>query len=65
MRDIGFTGGRLDRADPLRHDEAGFAAALADPAARRLVLQGYEPEMVDGRLGWTGIDPEDGPDDHV
>ena len=65
MRDIGFTGGRLDRADPLRHDEAGFAAALADPAARRLVLHGYEPEMVDGRLGWTGIDPEDGPDDHV
>jgi len=62
---LGFTGGRLDRADPLRHDVAGFAAALADPAARRLVLDGYEPVMADGRLGWTAIDPGDAAEDHV
>lgn len=65
MSILGFTGGPLDRADPLRHDEAGFAAALADPAARRLVLDGYEPAMADGRLGWTAIDSGDAAEDHV
>ncbi|GAA3251482.1 hypothetical protein GCM10020258_07300 [Sphingomonas yabuuchiae] len=56
MTTLGFTGGRLDRADPLRHDPAGFAAALADPAARLLVLDDYQPVMDGGRLGWTAID---------
>jgi NAD+ diphosphatase len=65
VSDIGFTGGRLDRADPLRHDDAGFTAALADPAARRLVLHGYAPDMADGRLAWTAIDPADAVEDHV
>ncbi|WP_230483793.1 NAD(+) diphosphatase [Sphingomonas sp. Leaf21] len=62
---IGFTGGRLDRADPLRHDPQGFAAALADPAARLLVLDGYQPGMADGRLAWTGIPPDAVADEHV
>jgi NAD+ diphosphatase len=62
---LGFIGGRLDRADPLRHDPAGFAAALADPAARLLVLDDYQPEMADGRLGWTALEPDAASEDHV
>ncbi|WP_380785261.1 NAD(+) diphosphatase [Sphingomonas sp. R86521] len=51
---IGFTGGTLDRADALRHDSEGLAAALADPRARLLMLDGLMPAMVDaGMLGWT------------
>lgn len=50
---IGFTGGLLDRADPIRHDPARFAAAVADPRARLLVLDEYTPAMDGGRLGWT------------
>lgn len=65
MTTLGFTGGRLDRADPLRHDAAGFAATLADPAARLLVLNDYQPEMADGRLGWTAIAAGALPEDYV
>ncbi len=65
MKELGFTGGRLDRADQLRHDPAAFAAALADPAARLLILDAYQPLMQDGRLGWTAIDPAASPEDHV
>jgi NAD+ diphosphatase len=54
---IGFTGGLLDRGDAIRHDPAAFAALRRDPAARLLVLDGYEPAMAAGELGWTGIDP--------
>lgn len=65
MKELGFTGGRLDRADQLRHDPAAFAAALADPAARLLILDAYQPLMQDGRLGWTAIDPAASPEEHV
>jgi len=53
----GFTGGRLDRADALRRDPAGLAAAAADPAARLLVLNdGLEPEVdAGGRLVWAHV----------
>ena len=53
---IGFTGGTLDRADALRHDPAGLAAALADPAARLLRMDAYLP-VVDGEgaLCWTDL----------
>jgi NAD+ diphosphatase len=54
---IGFTGGLLDRGDAIRHDPAAFAALRRDPAARLLMLDGYEPAMAAGGLGWTGIDP--------
>ena len=54
---IGFTGGLLDRGDAIRHDPAAFATLRRDPAARLLVLDGYEPAMAAGELGWTGIDP--------
>ncbi|MBB4085452.1 NAD+ diphosphatase [Sphingomonas carotinifaciens] len=55
MPAIGFTGGRLNRADALRHDAEGLAAAMADPAARLLVMDDYVPAMADGRLGWTAL----------
>ena len=53
----GFTGGQLDRADRLRHDADGLAAAMADWRSRLLVLgPGYEPQVDEaGRLGWTTL----------
>lgn len=58
----GFTGGLLDRADPLRHDEAALAAARSDWRARLLKLENFEPELDDmGMLGWTTL--ADAPDD--
>ncbi|MBC9033284.1 NAD(+) diphosphatase [Sphingomonas sp. JC676] len=57
MKAPGFTGGTLDRADPVRHDPALLDAALADPAARLLVLDGLDPVLDDaGHLTWTGLD---------
>ncbi|MDH7975839.1 NAD(+) diphosphatase [Sphingomonas sp. AR_OL41] len=58
----GLTGGTLDRADQLRHDAEGLAAATADWRARLLKLDGLQPEVSDdGRLGWTTL--ADAPDD--
>jgi len=58
----GFTGGRLDRADALRHDPDALAAA-ADRRARLLMLgPDLEPEVdAEGRLAWTSLAeaPED------
>lgn len=52
----GFTGGRLDRADHLRHDADGFAAACADWRARVLKLDQFEPELDhEGRLSWASL----------
>jgi NAD+ diphosphatase len=59
----GFTGGMLDRADHLRQDTEALARALADPRARLLKLVECEPEVADGRLGWTTLaDAPDGAD---
>lgn len=58
----GFTGGLLDRADNLRHDADGLAAAMGDWRARLLKLDNLQPEVTDdGRLGWTSL--ADAPDD--
>lgn len=58
----GFTGGLLDRADRLRHDEAALAAAMGDWRARLLKLDNLDPEIdADGRLAWTTL--ADAPDD--
>ena len=58
----GFTGGTLDRADALRHDVEGLAAAVGDWRARLLKLDGLTPEITDeGSLGWTNL--ADAPDD--
>ncbi|WP_375397527.1 NAD(+) diphosphatase [uncultured Sphingomonas sp.] len=58
----GFTGSTLDRADCLRHDPAALAEAAADPGARLLKLDGFDPDVdARGRLGWTSLG--DAPDD--
>ncbi|WP_010218524.1 NAD(+) diphosphatase [Sphingomonas sp. PAMC 26621] len=52
----GFTGGTLDRADALRHDEAGLAALTGDWRSRLLRLDGFDPVLMgDGTLGWTTL----------
>ena len=57
----GFTGGTLDRADRVRHEPELFAAAVADPRARLLVLHGLDPELDGaGRLVWTPLAQSDG-----
>lgn len=62
MRAPGFTGGRLDRADHLRQDAEGLAAARGDWRARLLKLDNFEPELtVDGTLGWGSL--ADAPED--
>ncbi|MDG2533353.1 NAD(+) diphosphatase [Sphingomonas sp. HITSZ_GF] len=53
---IGFTGNTLDRADRVRHEPALLEAALADPGARLLLLDGLDPILdEEGRLGWTDL----------
>ncbi len=55
---IGFTGAALIRTDSERDDPAAFARALADPAARLLVLAGLEPPIApDGALAFVPMDP--------
>jgi len=57
----GFTGGTLDRADRLRHDDTALAAARGDWRARLLLLEGFDPVLDgDGRLSWTSL--ADAPD---
>ena len=52
----GFTGGLLDRSDALRHDAEGLRAAIENPRARLLRLDGYEPDVDGGgRLVWTDM----------
>ncbi len=56
MINPGFTGNTLDRADRVRHEPHLLEAALADPAARLLVLDGLDPVLDDtGRLTWTDL----------
>jgi len=55
---VGFTGGRLDRADALRHDPAALAAAVRDPRAAMLSLAADgSPVVADGRLVWAPVEP--------
>jgi NAD+ diphosphatase len=57
----GFTGNSLDRADRVRHEPALLEAALADDAARLLVLDGLDPVLDDeGRLTWTKLSEASG-----
>jgi NAD+ diphosphatase len=61
VRHLGFTGGTLDRADPIRTDTARLAAAKADPRARLLVMDGIDFVPGDGGLQWEAAaltDPE-------
>ncbi|MGN6290717.1 MAG: NAD(+) diphosphatase [Sphingopyxis terrae] len=57
---LGFTGARLDRADRLRTDPEAFAAAIADPRATCLLLDGIDPVPGSGGgLVWEALDPAD------
>ena len=57
---LGFTGARLDRADRLRTDPEAFAAAIADPRATCLLLDGIDPVPGSGGgLIWEALDPAD------
>lgn len=57
---LGFTGARLDRADQLRTDPARFAAAVSDPRARCLLLDGIDCVPGErGGLSWEPLDPAD------
>lgn len=51
----GFTGGPLDRANPLRRDPSALAAAARDPNARLLRFEGWDPVAEGDRLGWTTL----------
>lgn len=58
----GFTGGTLDRADRLRHDEEALAAARGDWRARLLRLDNFDPSLdSSGRLEWASL--AEAPDD--
>ncbi len=53
---IGFTGGRLDRADRLRQDPAVLAAACGDWRSRLLRMDGLTPALTDeGMLDWASL----------
>ncbi|ALC10391.1 NAD(+) diphosphatase [Sphingopyxis sp. 113P3] len=57
---LGFTGARLDRADQVRVDAERFAAAMADPRALCLALDGIDPIPGErGGLRWEPFDPAD------
>ncbi|HEX7858157.1 MAG TPA: NAD(+) diphosphatase [Sphingobium sp.] len=55
---VGFTGGILDRADPLRGDPARLAEAFAHPQARGLLLEGLAPVIEGSRLATSPL-PQD------
>lgn len=71
---LGFTGNRIDRADPVRADRGKLAAAMANPRARLLQMAGIDPVPGADGLIWTplalaegdpeliflGLDPDDG-----
>jgi len=61
----GFVGGTLDRVDHVRTNPALLAQAFADPAARRLVLDGLEPVEVEGHLVLEPIGADAQMMDHV
>lgn len=61
----GFVGGTLDRVDHIRTNPALLAQTFADPAARRLLLDGLEPVEVDGALVLEAIERGALVEDHV
>jgi NAD+ diphosphatase len=61
-----FTGGSLDRADQIRIDPKGLAAAWTDPRARVVLLDGLDPVLAEGGLMATsGISVEANLTDHA
>jgi NAD+ diphosphatase len=62
---LGFAGGRLDRADHIRVNPDLVAQALASPEARCLVLDGLDPVTQDGHLLMEPILPDARIEDHL
>lgn len=62
---LGYAGGRLDRADHIRMNPELAARALASPDARCLVLDGLDPVTQDGHLLMQPIDPDARLEDHL
>ena len=61
----GFVGGTLDRVDHIRSNAVLLAECLADPAARRLVLDGLDPVEQDGHLLMEPLPPRAREADHA
>jgi NAD+ diphosphatase len=62
---LGFVGGRLDRADHIRVKPELVAQTFASPDARCLVLDGLDPVTLDGHLLMEPIGPEAQVGDHL
>jgi NAD+ diphosphatase len=54
---VGFTGSRLDRAEPARQDPQLLAALASDPAALMLDMPDYIPGVADCALAWQPLVP--------
>lgn len=61
----GFAGGTLDRVDHIRSSPALLVECFADPAARRVVLEGLEPVVADGALLLEPLERQAQVEDHV
>ena len=54
---VGFTGSRLDRVEPARHDPQAFATLAAHPAALLLEMDDYLPTVDNCALAWHPLTP--------
>ncbi|MGC4251698.1 MAG: NAD(+) diphosphatase [Sphingobium sp.] len=61
----GYVGSRLDRVDEIRSNPALLAKTFADPAARRVLLDGLDPVVADGALVMEPLPPGAAMDDYV
>lgn len=64
-RQVGFVGGTLDRADPLRGDPARLAEAFAHPAARVVRLEALVPVLDGTRLATVPLDDNVAVEDYL
>ena len=65
LEQLGYAGGRLDRADHMRMNPDQAAQALASPGARCLVLDGLDPVTQDGHLLMEPVATDASLDDHL
>ena len=62
---LGYAGGRLDRADQIRANPGLAAQAFANPDARCLVLDGLDPVTQDGHLRMEPLAPDARAEDYL
>ena len=62
---LGYAGGRIDRADHIRTDPDRVAQAFASPDARLLVLDGLDPVTADGHLLLQALAPHARAEEHA